>query len=258
MTPSTSSRVITPVATLATNRAARRNRCELVRSRRVWTLTDDCVLTSQLTLPAGVSLDGAGHTITLAGDAEGFESTAIRATGGNVTNLIVDGSRLLPLAPAYFAAIAVSAPGRISRVSVCNVTFAGAPHSAVGIEVAAFGHDQAIAAGITLANISGAGLMLTGDGRVEADGITAAGVTAAVQSTGRISATLSHLTTNDTPVGVLAQDQTRVHIVGASGAGSITTQDEARVQQDTLTFVATWDRAWRAQPAAVAPHNQLG
>ncbi|MCA9877543.1 MAG: hypothetical protein KC442_07170 [Thermomicrobiales bacterium] len=258
MTPSTSSRSITPVPPLAPDPISRRNRCELVRSRGAWTLSDDCVLTSQLTLPARVSLDGGGHTITLAGDAEGFESAAIRVTGGDITNLIVDGCQLLPLAPAYFAAIAVSAPGRISGVSVRNVEFAGAPHSAVGIEVAAFGYEQATATGVHLANITGAGLMLTGDGRVQANRITATGATAAVQVTGRISATLSHLTTDNATIRVLAQDQSRVQIVGPSSAGAIAPQDEARVQQDTLTFVATWDRAHRSVPAAAAPHNQLG
>src|SRR5690349_13066254 len=79
------------------------DRCAFSRERGWWTLQADCELFGALDIPRNVTLDGDGHTITLTGDAEAFESAAIRATGGDITNLTVDGSHLLPLAPAYFA-----------------------------------------------------------------------------------------------------------------------------------------------------------
>jgi hypothetical protein len=149
--------------------AAEDEQCRFSRGFGRWTLQGDCELSAALELPANVTLDGDGHTISLHGDAEGFESAAIRSTGGDVVNLTVDGSGLLAAAPAYFAAIALAAPGRITRTTVRNIQFAGAPHSAIGIEIAAFDRRNSVAQDITVENISGAGLLLTGDSSITAD-----------------------------------------------------------------------------------------
>jgi hypothetical protein len=224
-------------------------------------LQADCKLSAALDLPAHVTLDGAGHTITLAGDAEGFESAAIRAAGGDVVNLTVDGGQLLPLAPAYFAAVALAAPGRIAHTTVRNIRFGEAPHSAIGIEVAAFEGATAAVQDVTLENISGAGLLLTGDSQVTAVRVRSIGVTTAVQVNGTITAQLSHATSEDVHVGVLAQGQSCVRIIASHAMGERVAEDQALIHQDTLTFIGAGDREQarrRAANAAAMPADLLG
>ncbi len=199
--------------------------------------------------------------MTLTGDAEGFESAAIRAGGGDIANLTVDGSQLLPLAPAYFAAIVLVAPGRIAHTTVRNVRFAEAPHSAIGIEVAAFGSETAMVQDITLENISGAGLLLTGDSQVIAERVSCTGVTEAVQVNGAVSAQLSLTAVEHAGVGVLAQDQSCVRIGASDETGERVAEDQALIHQDTLTFIGAGDREQarrRTAGTAVMAHDLLG
>jgi hypothetical protein len=236
-------------------------RCAFARQRGRWTLQADCELSTALDLPANITLDGGGHTITLTGDAEGFESAAIRATGGDIVNLTVDGSQLLPLVPAYFAAVVLIAPGRISHTTVRNVHFAGAPQSAIGVEVAAFGGAAAVVQDITLENVSGVGLLLTGDGQVLVERVSSTGVTAAVQANGTITASLNCAVAEDVQIGVLAQDQSCVRIIASDSAGERVAEDEALIHQDTLTFIGAGDREQarrRVAEAGAFSRNRLG
>ena len=236
-----------------------RDRCRFSRNRGRWTLEADCELSNSLDLPRNVSLDGDGHTMSLAGEAEGFGSVAIRATGGDIVNLTVDGRQLLPLAPAYFAAIAFAAPGRISHTTVRNLQFAESPHSAIGIEVAAFDGATAVAQDITLESISGTGLLLAGDSKVVAERIWSSGVTAAVKVNGTITATLSQVAVEDAHVGVLAQDQACVRIVASSSPGERVVVDRALIHQDALTFMGPGEREPGSRRAAwPAARGRLG
>lgn len=227
-------------------------RCTFARKRGRWTLQADCELSAALDLPNNVTLDGDGHTITLMGDAEGFESAAIRVNGGDLVNLTVDGNQLLPLAPAYFAAIAFAAPGLVSHTTIRNIQFAGAPHSAIGIEVAAFDGAAAVLRDVTLENISGAGLLLTGDSEVLVERVSSAGVTAAVQVNGTIAAHLTGAVVEGSDVGVLAQDQSCVRINASDTAGERIAEDQALIHQDTLTFIGAGDREQAKRRAAAA------
>lgn len=236
-------------------------RCAFTRTRERWTLQADCELSTALDLPPHVTLDGAGHTMTLTGDAESFESAAIRATGGDIVNLTVDGSQLLPLLPAYFAAITLAAPGHIARTTVRNVHFGDAPHTAIGIEVAAFGGVVASVQDTTLENISGAGLLLTGDSQVTVERVSSSGVTAAVQVNGAVSVRISHAEVEPGQVGVLAQDQSRVRILASGSTGERVATDQALIHQDTLTFIGAGDREQsrrRAAHAAATSRDRLG
>jgi len=236
-------------------------RCMVSRNWGRWTLQADCELSMALDLPGNVTLDGGGHTITLAGDAEGFESAAIRATGGDIVHLTVDGSNLLPLAPAYFAAVTFRAPGRIMHTTVRNVRFDGPPHSAIGIEMAAFDGAVARVQDVTLENISGTGLLLTGDGQIAAERVRSAGVTAAVQVGGTMVAQLSHAVIEGADVGVLAQDQSCVRINLSDAMGERVAVDQALIHQGTLTFIGARDREQarqRATSAVATPHDRLG
>lgn len=236
-------------------------RCIFARTRGRWTLQADCDLSLALNLPRSVTLDGGGKTITLTGDAERFESAAIRATGGDIVNLTVDGSHLLPLASAYFAAITLAAPGRVAHTTVRNVQFSGAPHSAIGMEVAAFDSAIATVEDVTLENISGPGLLLTGDSQVVTERVRSAGVTAAMQVTGTITAKLSQAVVEGADIGVLAQDKSCVRISGSHVAGERVAEDRAVIHQGALTFIGAGDREQarrRAAAAAAMPHDRLG
>jgi hypothetical protein len=236
-------------------------RCTFSRKQGRWTLQGDCELSAALEIPRNVTLDGGGHTITLTGDAEGFESAAIRATGGDIVNLTVDGSQLLPFAPAYFAAIALTAPGGIAHTTVRNIQFAGDPHSAIGIEVAAFDGSTALVHDITLENISGAGLLLTGDSQITAARVRSIGVTAAVQVNGTVAAEISEAAVERANVGVLAQGQSCVRINASAASGERVAEDQALIHQDTLTFIGAGDREQarrRAAEAASMVRDRLG
>lgn len=247
-----------PVGTALDDSDSRR--CTFSRQRGCWTLLGDCELSAALEVPADVTLDGDGHTITLTGDAERFESAAIRLLGTDIFNLTVDGSLLRSPAPAYFAAIAIAAPGRISHTTVRNIQFTGAPQSAIGIEVAAFDGATAVVQDVTLANISGAGLLLTGDSQVLTERAWISGVTTAVQVNGAISAQLVQTMTEDTKMGVLAQDQSRVRIDASNVSSEPVAEDQARIYQDTLTFIGTGerDRAVRQAAATSFTRDRLG
>ncbi|MDQ2654581.1 MAG: hypothetical protein M3Z20_16235 [Chloroflexota bacterium] len=236
-------------------------RCSFSRQRGRWTLQADCELSTALDLPPHVTLDGGGHTIALTGDAEGFESAAIRATGGDIVNLTVDGSQLLPIAPAYFAAIALTAPGRIAHTTVRNIQFREAPHSAIGIEVAAFDRATALVQDITLENISGAGLLLTGDNQITVERMSSTGANSAVQMNGTLTAHLSHVVVERAHVGVLAQDQSCARITASTATGERVAEDQALILQDTLIFIGAGDRERarrRAAEAAAMPADLLG
>ena len=255
-TTSALSLVTIPDSTLGHDAADQR--CSFAQSRGRWTLQADCELTAALDLPANITLDGNGHTMSLAGDAEGFGSAAIRASGADIINLTVDGSKLLPCAPAYFAAITLAAPGRIADTTVRNLQFGGSPHSAIGIEVAAFGYATTVVQDVTVQNVSGVGLLLTGDGQVTVERVQSSDVTAAVQIGGTIAATLSHAEIEGSGIGVLAQDRSRVRLVSSISTGERIAEDEALIHQDTLTFIGAGDRdRGKRRTSAAIGRNRL-
>ncbi|MCA9878845.1 MAG: hypothetical protein KC442_13730 [Thermomicrobiales bacterium] len=235
-------------------------RCAFAQTRDQWILQSDCELSAALDLPAHVTLDGGGHTMTLAGDAESFESAAIRGAGG-VVNLTVDGSHLLPLAPTCFAAITLAAPARIAHTTVRNIQFGDAGHTAIGIEIAAFDGAATLVHDVALENISGAGLYLTGNGKVRAERVSSSVVTVAVQATGNISATLRDVAVEDAQADVLAQDQSRVRIQDSRVTGEHIAADQAIIHQGAVTFIGAGVREQARRPtaaSAAAPHDLLG
>lgn len=227
-------------------------RCAFSRERGRWTLEADCELSTSITVPPNVTLDGAGHTIALVGDAEGFESAAIRTTGCDVVNLNIDGRRLQPLAPAYFAAIALAAPGRLAHVSVRNIHFSGAPHSAIGIEITAFDGTRSMAEDIALENVSGSAMLLTGEGGADIVGASIADVTTAVHVNGTFEVTLSQLHIEGSPVGIRAQDHAAVRIIDSVSSAEAVAEDLARIHHESLTFIGAGHRATMRQPTLAA------
>ena len=226
-------------------------RCAFSRTREIWTLQADCEITAPLEISPNTTLEGHGHTITLRGDAERFGSAAIRASGGEIINLAVDGSALMRSTPDYFASIALAAPGRMSNVAVRNIRFDNSLHSAIGVEIAAFGFASTQLQDITLENISGVGLLLTGDGRIAAERVSSSDVTIAVQVGGTIDAVLTHAAIEGSEVDVLAQDQSRVRINESRATGVRIAENDALVHEATVTFIGAGNRNTPAKHAAV-------
>lgn len=217
-------------------------RCDFLRTQRRWTLRSDCELATALDLPGDTTLDGSGYTISLVGDAEGFGGAGIRVSGGDVCNLTVDGSDLLPGAPAYFAAIALSGSGRVSHTIVQHVEFDETLHNAVGVEVASFDGAHPVVSDLTVKHISGSGLFITGNSQATADCVSCSDVTTAVQSLGTVVATLTQATSLETPVAVLAQENSRVRIVASNLSGQTIVEDRALIHQENVTFIGARDR----------------
>jgi len=101
--------------------------CQFAKTAKTWTLKQDCTVEGTVRLPAGVALDGRGHTMALGGKRAAFDGAALLVRGGKATvrNLTVDGSRLSgqcsqwddqgrPVAAIRF----VDASGRIEGVAV--------------------------------------------------------------------------------------------------------------------------------------------
>jgi hypothetical protein len=144
---------------------------------------------------------------------------------------------------------------------VRNICFDKAPHSAIGIEVAAFNGETTVVQDLTLENISGAGLLLTGDSQISAERVSSSDVTAAVQVNGTITAHLSHVVVVHAHVGVLAQDQSCARITASTDAGERVAEDQALILQDTLIFIGAGDHERarrRAADAAAMPADLLG
>lgn len=232
-------------------RARNPARCAFARGGTEWTLEADCVLRAPLAVPAGVSLDGGGHTISLVGDAAAFESAAVRVAGGDVTALTIDGSRLDTTAPGWFAAITLGAPGRVADVTVANLQFSE-PLSVIGIEVAAFAGQAAVLDSVTLVNIAGAGVLACGDGALTVRDLTACDVSAAIQLNGAVSATVSGLSVELSGVALAALDQTRAQLLDGEPA-ALAVLDQARVRQHKLTFIGAPPRGAEAVAGDALP-----
>jgi hypothetical protein len=240
---------------------AESKRCVFSRGHQRWTLHADCAISEPMEIPANVTLDGGGHTIFLTGDAERFESAAVRIHGGDVVNLTIDGSQLLPTAPAYFAAIALTAPGDVANTTVQNLDFHGDPHSAIGIEVVSFDSSAAQVRDVALENISGAGLLLTGNSQVTIKDVRISRVTAALQASGNVSVRVSGCTIDDAQIHVLAQNQACVRVDATSASGECIAEDDALIHHPAVTFIGAGDCEQgrrRAAALAAAPRNQLG
>lgn len=240
---------------------ADRGRCTFSRERRRWTLQGDCVLASPLDLPSNVTLDGGGHVIALTGDADNFESAAVRACGGDIINLVVDGSQVTSHEPTYFAAVALVAPGRISNSTLRNIRFDDVSQTAIGLEVAAFDNVAALVQSVVLENIAGAGILLTGDSQVSIKNISSSGVTSAVQVSGSITANITGANLEHSHVGVLAQDQSCVRISACTATGANVAEDQALIHQGNLTFIGAGQRnaaERREAEAAAAAQDRLG
>ena len=119
-----------------------------------------------MALPAGVSLDGNGRTISLAGDPERFESAGIHVRGAAVRNLTIDGHDLAPSCPAYLAALVISGASQVEKTTVRGIRLGEACAAAAGIEVGVFDGERVDLVDVSVSGIDGAGIFLTGDGLV--------------------------------------------------------------------------------------------
>jgi hypothetical protein len=123
-----------PAQTVAAN--SRSKGCQFTRTRTQWTLKTGCTTKETIEIPNGVTLDGRGKTIKLAGPSSGFDSAGIRTKGaeGNVRNLKLDGSGLTgSCASRPVSGIAFLTSGRITNVAVADLRCGAAVAAVVTI-----------------------------------------------------------------------------------------------------------------------------
>jgi hypothetical protein len=109
-----------------------------VKGKR-WLLQADCPITRTIQIPKGITVDGQGHTISMAGAKTGYAGAGLVAVAGaaggraNVVNLTIDAAGLTgpcavngsdPLDPA--AILFGQTSGRIEGVTIVNITCTGA------------------------------------------------------------------------------------------------------------------------------------
>jgi hypothetical protein len=189
--------------------------CRFIQAESVWTLEADCTITRTLELPPGVSLDGNGKTIALAGNAERFHSVAIRVSGATVRNLTIDGSGLEATCPGYVAALVVSGPGRIEHTTVSNVRFGAGCARGVGIEVGVFDGARVDLVGVTVAQVAGAGILLAGEGAVTISDSTIRDAAVGVQAMNAVGANISGLAMERVSSGIFVADRAEASIQGS-------------------------------------------
>jgi hypothetical protein len=110
--------------------------CIFTETPNLWTLQRDCIAQSPITVPAGTTLDGAGHTIFLLGTTQTL-TYGVGAQGGevNIENLTVDGAGLTCNGPCG-AQRGVAIQYGDASGSISDTTIVGlAPSSGFGISV---------------------------------------------------------------------------------------------------------------------------
>lgn len=215
------------------------SRCRFSRSARRWTLQADCIATAPITLPRGVTLDGNGKTITLAGNAEQFESAAIHVREASVHDLAIDGQNLAPHCPSYFAALVVTGPGKVGNVAVANLRFGDRCVSAIGIEMSVFDGEAATLECVTASGIDGAGVLLTGDGQVTIAGASVHDATTGIQVMNAIEASVNGVANDRVAAGIVVTGHARARIRdddAPDALGSLSAMDNALATLGNLTL----------------------
>lgn len=72
------------------------NRCQFTQTPTTWLLKAGCTTRQTIQIPDGITLDGKGKTIKLAGPASGFDNAGLRTQGAqaSIRDLTLDGSAL--------------------------------------------------------------------------------------------------------------------------------------------------------------------
>lgn len=197
------------------------------------------MVSAPLLLPRGVSLDGNGKTIVLAGHAERFESVAVHVSGASVSNLTIDGRNLSPDCPTYIAALVVSGPGAVENIVVTNLRFEDSCAAAVGVEVSVFDGDAIDLKNITLANVDGVGILMTGDGRVTVDGSHVENAAVGIQVMNTIEASITNAATEVVNAGVVVTGHARARVHGSETpdrVGGMSALDNGQATLGNLTL----------------------
>ncbi len=237
------------------------SRCRFARSDTQWTLLGDCTATASIVLPPGISLDGNGKTISLAGDAERFESVAVHLREAAVRDLTIDGSGLAAACPSYFAALVVSGPASLENVTVQNVRFDEQCAAAAGIEVGIFDDAAVAMAGITVTNVDGVGMLMTGDGQVTVEGCAVRNATTGIQVMNTIEASITDVATENVGAGIVVSGRARARVQGSvmpDEMGSMSAMDNGQATLGNLTLAGFGSESRVRLPARALPPGALG
>ena len=148
--------------------------CSGTLSGSTFTLTADCDMTVPLTIPDGVTLNGAGHTITAHDVTDGSFNGAVLSNAGtsmNVEDLTIRGTGFTQTQP----------PGSCGRATLNGIWFNGAGGSLTNVNVTGITESSNCQVGRAIVATGTAGQTLTITGTTVSDynknGIQASGMT---------------------------------------------------------------------------------
>lgn len=170
--------------------------CTFVTAGSVMTLQANCTTTSTIEIPNGVTLDGNGKTISLAGSPSGSGITnASGAVNCTIRNLTVDGAKLPDgCANAVSGIRLLGTAAGIENVSVANIP--------CGAALDLVGSDAGPRFAVDVVDLSVSNVSLSGGG--------------AVSVTGAIDATIT-----DSRVSDLESATFAIHLVGGGATAEI-------------------------------------
>lgn len=110
------------------NKAPTPTGCQFTKTATTWTLKANCTTRETIAVPSGVTLDGAGHTVTATGPIGNFDAAIVlarrNATATRVQNLTLIGSALSGpcVAPRELIGIRFAeTSGAIDNVTISNL-----------------------------------------------------------------------------------------------------------------------------------------
>jgi uncharacterized repeat protein (TIGR01451 family) len=150
------------------------NGCDFTQTPTTWTLTANCTATATISIPDGVTLNGAGHTITAEGNFTGAVVTNAGAVM-SIQDLTIQGTNFPSniCSGSLTGVLFTNARGSVSNVTVRGMTRHNGCQEGIGIWVNATGAHQTVTiTGTTVSDFQKSGLVANADATVNVSGST--------------------------------------------------------------------------------------
>ena len=150
------------------------NGCDFTETPTMWTLTASCTATATIDIPDGVTLVGAGHTITVESPFSGAVVTNAGTTM-SMQNLTIQGTNFPSniCSGSLTGVLFTNASGSVSNVTVRGMTRHNGCQEGIGIWVNATGAHQTVTiTGSTVSDFQKSGLVANGNATVDVSGST--------------------------------------------------------------------------------------
>jgi uncharacterized repeat protein (TIGR01451 family) len=135
--------------------------CDFTETATTWTLSANCTATGTISVPDGVTLNGAGHTITVTGS---FSGAAVQNAGAtmSVEDLTIAGSGLTGVPPTGI--LLSNASGSLTNVHVTGMTAGTGVQAGFGVRVEATSPETVTVTGSSVTGFQKNGLVAFGAG----------------------------------------------------------------------------------------------